>query len=51
MNKAVSDCLGKEQFNKDDILRFRLWSPKMRKTKFYKCPMCGKYHLTSKGIK
>jgi hypothetical protein len=45
MNKAVSDCLTKQQYTKKDCKNFPL------RIKLYKCSMCGYYHVTSKGVK
>jgi len=53
MNKAVSDCLNKESFTKEDTKRVKSFASQVfsMNPKFYKCPLCQKYHMTSKGAK
>lgn len=50
MNKAASDCLNKTYWTKKeaDIASKMSYN---RPFKFYKCPMCGYYHRTSKGVR
>lgn len=47
MNKTVSNCLGKEQYSEKEIKHLN-HTYFVSKNRFYKCPMCGKYHLTSR---
>jgi hypothetical protein len=49
MNKAASDCLGKEQYTEKEVKLEKIWRGNF--CHFYKCPLCGKYHRTSKGVK
>jgi hypothetical protein len=47
MNKAVANCLYKETFTEQEMRTLKEYERYMKFNKFYKCSLCGKYHLTS----
>lgn len=48
MNTAVGNCLNKAVYSEPEVRRLR---PLLNKGKFYKCPLCNQYHMTSKGAR